>query len=38
MARTIGDFEAKKVGLIAEPEISAIELLPPCDEFIIQIL
>ena len=28
MARTIGDFEAKKVGLIAEPEVSAIELSP----------
>ena len=35
ISRTLGDFEARKVGLISDPEISAIEICPPQDEFIV---
>ncbi len=33
MSRTLGDFAAKKIGLISEPEIQHIELTP-FDSFI----
>jgi len=35
MTRTLGDLQAKKIGLISEPEIEAIELHPQTDKFIV---
>jgi serine/threonine protein phosphatase PrpC len=35
MTRTLGDLQAKKIGLISEPEIESIELHPQTDKFIV---
>jgi len=35
MTRTLGDLQAKKIGLISEPEIESIELNPVTDKFIV---
>jgi len=35
MTRTLGDLQAKKIGLISEPEIESIELNPLLDKFIV---
>ena len=35
MTRTLGDLQAKKIGLISEPEIESIELNPLYDKFIV---
>lgn len=35
MTRTLGDLQAKKIGLISEPEIQHIELQPKFDKFIV---
>ena len=35
MTRTLGDLEAKKIGLISVPEIKHIEINPKTDKFIV---
>lgn len=35
MTRTLGDLQAKRIGLISEPEIQHIELNPKQDKFIV---
>jgi len=35
MTRTLGDLQAKKIGLISEPEIESLELHPQTDKFIV---